>query len=206
MTGWGMSAHPFVPVAAGGVDVLMVSNYTNLGPLPEKLFEQLQGYTTCHLVAWSMGVWMSGYLLKEFDEIFTLKMAIGGTLNPVHKTQGIPPLSYDAIAGNFTATTLEAFYSSMFTDEEEKQLFFKHQPPRIMDKLLTELNGFKEHYTNHKAAPDIFTHKIITSRDRVFPCKNQIRAWGKKHSTILKLPHFPFYALGNWNALLQLAD
>ena len=165
--------------------------------------ELLAEYEQCHLVAWSMGVWAAGYLLHEVQDRFTTRTAIGGTLDPVHATAGIPPEAYDFILENFTQNLLNDFHQSMFTDENEAQRFFNSRPDRSLDDLLAELSAFKEHYVTYGASADIFTQKIVTSRDRVFPFKNQLRAWGKKESTVLKLPHFPFYALSGWDALVD---
>lgn len=203
MTGWGMDANPFRPLGATGVDVLMVSDYAQLSPIS---LDELQSYTACHLVAWSMGVWVAGYLLQNQHNIFTTRIAIGGTLDPVHNAKGIPPESYDAIAGAFSKEALEAFYRSMFTNQQEVALFEQNKPSRATDNLLAELTGFASHYATAGSAPDIFTHKVITSRDRVFPLKNQVRSWGRKNATTLKLSHFPFYTLGDWNAVLQITD
>lgn len=200
MTGWGMDPLPFSSIQNDSFDILMLSDYQHLEPVDMELLSQ---YEQCHLVAWSMGVWVAGHLLHQVQDRFTTRTAIGGTLDPVHATAGIPPEAYDFILQNFTQNLLNDFHQSMFTDEKEARRFFNNRPDRTLDDLLAELGAFKEHYLTYGPSADIFTQKIVTSRDRVFPFKNQLRAWGKKESTILKLPHFPFYALSGWEALVD---
>lgn len=200
MTGWGMDPLPFSSILNDSFDILMLSDYQHLEPVNMEL---LGNYEQCHLVAWSMGVWVAGHLLHDVQDHFTTRTAIGGTLDPIHPTTGIPPEAYDFILQNFTQELLNDFHLSMFTDQEEAQRFFDNRPDRKLDDLLSELGAFKEHYLTYGASADIFTQKIVTSRDRVFPFKNQLRAWGKKESKILKLPHFPFYALRGWEALVD---
>ena len=200
MTGWGMDPLPFSSIPADNVDILMVSDYQHLEPVNMEL---LGNYEQCHLVAWSMGVWVAGHLLHEVQDDFTTRTAIGGTLDPIHPTTGIPPEAYDFILQNFTQNQLNDFHLSMFTDQEQAQRFFDNRPDRTLDDVLTELGAFKEHNLIHGAATDIFTQKIVTSRDRVFPFKNQLRAWGKKESDTLKLPHFPFYTLSGWETFIN---
>ena len=200
MTGWGMDPSPFFSIPNDRFDLLMLSDYQHLEPVNMEL---LGNYEQCHLVAWSMGVWAAGHLLHELQDHFTTRTAIGGTLDPIHPTTGIPPEAYDFILENFTQNMVNDFHLSMFTDQKEAQRFFDNRPDRTLDDLLSELGAFKEHYFTYGAAADIFTKKIVTSRDRVFPFKNQLRAWGKKESTIVKLPHFPFYAMSGWEALVD---
>lgn len=200
MTGWGMDSLPFTSIPANGFDILMVSDYRDLDPVN---IELLNNYEQCHLVAWSMGVWVAGHLLHDVQNHFSTRTAIGGTLDPIHPTTGIPPKDYDFLLHNFTQELLHDFQLSMFTNQNEAQRFFHNRPERHLDNLLSELGAFKEHSLIHGASADIFTQKIVTSRDRVFPFKNQLRAWGKKESKTLKLPHFPFYTVSGWEALVN---
>lgn len=197
--GWGMDRTPFVSIPNDGYDILMVYDYNQLST---SFLKQVEEYRACHLVAWSMGVWVAGHLVGEQQERFLTRTAIGGTLDPIDEIKGIPPESYNAILRAFSRKRLDDFLCSMFTDREQEQRFFTHRPLRDAGNLAAELAAFKYHYQTHGTAADIYTAKIVTSRDRVFPLKNQLRAWGKKKSTVRKFPHFPFFDLSGWSALL----
>lgn len=200
LSGWGMDENPFVPVLSGEHDILMVYDYRELHPLDPG---ELGRYDRIHLVAWSMGVWVAGHLLQDMFLHFTTRLAFGGTLDPVHQTLGIPPEAYLELENNFSAQRLTDFQESMFTDQGELELFAANRPKRPLREVHEELCAFRQHYEAFGKASDVFTHKIVTSRDRVYPLKNQRRAWGKNDAVTLKLPHFPFYSLQNWSAILH---
>ncbi len=199
LAGWGMDTHPFADIPAEGYDILSIYDYRDieLPPLPEKT-----DYKRMHLLAWSMGVWVGAHCFQTIQNIFSTRTAIGGTLDPIHDELGIPLGIYDAVLCNLCPEELEKFYQSMFTDKTEFKRFMDNRPQREFEDIRQELQAFKEHYFSQGTGPDIYTRKIITSRDRVFPLKNQIRSWGKGVAEMEKLPHFPFYSCGTWHDLL----
>lgn len=198
MTGWGMDQHPFASIPTQKYDIFLVYDYRNIDSylLPDK-----KNYDKIHLIAWSMGVWVAAHCLHSVQDIFTTRMAIGGTLDPIHNELGIPHSSYDSILHNLSLEELEKFYGSMFTDQTETQRFLSSRPQRDFKDIYQELQAFKDHYQAAGTALDMYTHKIITSRDRIFPLKNQIRSWGKQVAQKEKVPHFPFFTYGSWDFL-----
>ncbi len=199
LSGWGMDSRPFKAIPGGGLDVLMLYDYRDLAPFS---LELLAGYAQVHLLAWSMGVWVAGHLFSANKDKFAQRIALAGTLTPVHKEQGIPPESYKAIESNISPAALDDFYQSMFTESEQAEQFLALRPSRNLDELHAELHNFRTTALQFGPSEDIFTTKIVTSRDRVFPLRNQLRAWGKADCTVLKLPHFPFYSFADWKTLL----
>ncbi len=201
MSGWGTDPHPFSPIDYGIMDCLMVYDYRHLTALNMSLLEQ---YNTLHLITWSMGVWVASHVLSENKDLFSTRIAIAGTLDPVHDQKGIPIESYDGILNSFNEKKLLEFYCSMFDDENSVEQFTRLRPQRSLLEIHDELAAFKNHYLEHGTAEDIYTRKIVTTRDRVFPLKNQLRSWGKKSSTTTKLPHFPFYSQSPIQSFLKL--
>ncbi len=179
----------------------MVYDYRSLTPLDMSLFAQ---YESLHLLAWSMGVWVAGHLLPSMHERFQTRTAIGGTLDPVHDLKGIPVDGYRNMLDHFDDTVLTQFYHSMFEDEQQLNRFLFARPKRSLSGIHAELAAFQDFYCTYGTGKDFFTKKIITTRDRVFPLKNQLRSWGKKEATLLKLPHFPFYSIKTWQELISL--
>lgn len=200
LSGWGMDPGPFRFLPATGCDLCMVADYRQLEPLA---LEPFAGYDRLHLVAWSMGVWVAGHLLAGQTDAFDSRVALAGTLIPVDQQRGLPPENYAAMAESFTQETLEAFYRSMFDGEEEFARFLTHRPQRQLEDLHEELVAFNFAFLQNGPGRDIFTRKIITSRDRVFPGRNQMRAWGKGNGLVTAWPHFPFYRLTDWRDLLD---
>ena len=198
-SGWGMDPHPFLSLPNGDCDLYMLYDYRQLRPVS---LEQFAGYARLHLVAWSMGVWVAAHLLADQADSFVSRTAIGGTLTPVDKQCGLPPESFAAMVDNFSEETLASFYRAMFDSKEQLDLFLANRPLREMADLRDEMVAFRNWSSQYGPGRDIFTQKIITSRDRIFPGRNQMRAWGKGNGEVRNWPHFPFTLLTSWRELL----
>jgi len=199
LAGWGMDSTPFQSLPSGDCDLYMVYDYRQLRPISLDCFA---GYERLHLIAWSMGVWVAAHLLADQAASFASCTAIGGTLTPVDKQRGIPPEIYADMADNFNQETLESFYRNMFDTEEPLARFLANRPQRNLHELQDEMVAFNNFFVQYGPGKDLFTQKIITSRDRIFSGRNQMRAWGKGSGTTLNWPHFPFYLLSSWQELL----
>ncbi len=219
--GWGMCPEPFQDIPAGSFDVLMIYDYRRielgeLNNISKSLQEQTR-YQKIHLLAWSMGVWVAASLLaqKNFPQLrlaefrlaeFRLAsaIAIGGTCHPIHDKLGLPEQNFNDMAEQLSPTRVEAFQDSMFTDQQEAQRFSTsfQKGNRSVKGLQQELLALARASASQQIPPDIYTSKIITGRDRIFPARNQVRAWGRKECRTLSLPHFPFYHWPNWAAMI----
>ena len=198
-SGWGMDAAPFRFLPAARHDLCMFSDYRHLQPVDLKPFA---GYERLHLVAWSMGVWVAGHLLAEQATCFASSTAIGGTLTPVDKQCGIPPESYGDMVDHFNQDVLNSFYRNMFDDEDQLSRFLTNRPQRSLQELRDEMVAFRDAFIRSGPGRDIYSQKIITSRDRIFSGRNQMRAWGKGCGTVRNWPHFPFFLLADWQELV----
>lgn len=198
--GWGMDQTPFRTLPVTRHDLCMVIDYRTLPPIDLQMFAD---YHRLHLVAWSMGVWAAAHLLAGQADRFTTSTAIGGTLTPIDNQRGIPADSYNAMLDHFTADTVEHFYSSMFDSHEQLTTFLENRPQRPLDELREELAAFRDAALDAGPARNMYSRKIITSRDRIFSARNQRRAWGKDSAEVCNWPHFPFYNLADWHQLLD---
>jgi biotin synthesis protein BioG len=199
LAGWGMDPEPFRFLPVGDCDLCMIFDYRQLRSIS---LEPFAGYERLHLIAWSMGVWVAAHLLAEQAAAFASSTAIGGTLTPIDKLRGIPPENYAAMVDTFDQATLDSFYRNMFDDEEQLARFLANKPQRDLHSLHDEMKAFRASVLQYGPGSDIFTHKIITSRDRIFSGRNQLRAWGKDSGTVRNWPHFPFSLLAGWRDLL----
>jgi biotin synthesis protein BioG len=177
----------------------MLYDYRQLQPVS---LDRFAGYERLHLIAWSMGVWVAAHLLADQADSFASRTAIGGTLTPVDGQRGIPPENYVAMVDNFNAATLSSFYRNMFDSEEQLALFLANRPQRGVKELHDEMVAFRDWFSQYGPGRDIYTHKLITSRDRIFSGRNQIRAWGKGQGQVHNWPHFPFSLLASWREIL----
>ena len=197
--GWGMDPNPFYDLPAADVDLCMIFDYRETYPIDLAYFS---AYQRLHLVAWSMGVWMAGHLLTGQTVAFASSTAIGGTLVPVDRQRGIPPDSYAAMVDHFGPETLDTFHRDMFDDPAHLALFLTHRPQREISGLRDELVACRDAFLGSGAGHDIYSRALITSRDRIFAGRNQLRAWGKERGEVVAWPHFPFYHLTDWRDLL----
>ncbi len=231
MAGWGMCPEPFYEIPSGSVDVLLLYDYRSMAFEDiSSVLENLQGnlqektpYRKIHLLAWSMGVWAASMLFANktlsapdlvspltpmFASMFASTIAIGGTCHPIHDKLGIPEQNFANMAEQLSSARVEAFQRSMFTNEQEADRFTRsfRKGERSSQGLQQELLALATAYTAYKVQPDvpnIYTSRIVTGRDKIFPARNQARAWGRKECRTLSLPHFPFYHWPSWSAMVE---
>ena len=204
LAGWGMGPEPFQSMAAGPVDLVMVYDYRSLDDCDLRTLLADYKYCRIHLLAWSMGVWAAGSLQQ--DIAFNSATAIGGTCSPIDDRYGIPCRLFDETIHDFSPSILTGFYTAMFDNTEHAEQFLNHSPNRPMDELKEELIVLRTACRTRPEVADIFDRRIVTSRDRIFPARNQIRAWGRDNCKSIALPHFPFYHWSNWADLLGLVE
>ena len=199
--GWGMDAEPFTPLLAGGVDVCMLSHYQSLEP-PQ--LAELHSYDEIILVAWSFGVWMAAQLCPwPLRAACSEVIALGGTLQPVDARFGLAPEQFENMLADFDQEKLHAFYRAMFDEPAHAELFLAHTPRRSLEDLRHELAFLHQGSVQAKTALDIFSHHVITGRDRIFSGRNQARAWGRQtECQTMAWPHFPFYHFETWGDFL----
>lgn len=202
-SGWGMDPSPFATIAPPDADLFMVYDYRELTPVD---LTPLEGYAHCHLLAWSMGVWVAAHLLAGKEQRFTSRTAVGGTLQPIDAKLGIPPQQYAHMVEHFSPDILHGFYRNMFDDESQHQRFLSQRPQREISDIHQELASFRDAVAQSGVPVDIYQQKWITSHDRIFSARNQMRAWGKGVGIVRNWPHFFFFMDNSWNELLFLTD
>lgn len=199
--GWGMDPAPFRTIAPAGHDLLLFYDYRELNE-PDPTAFLPRGYQHLSLLAWSMGVWVAGHLLAGYRQRLSAAVAVNGTLTPIDDQAGIPSQAYAEMLATFSPRTLLDFYRSMFGDQDGLELFLANRPQRPAEEIRAELAALRVHYLAHGPAADIYSRKLVGSRDRVFAARAQIRGWGREHCHTFQGPHFPFYELG-WADLLK---
>jgi biotin synthesis protein BioG len=162
-------------------------------------FAALAQSKNLHLLAWSMGVWAAAWLARPghiFSKLsFQSATAIGGTLRPLDDEHGIPEQNFAKMLARLSPAGVEAFYRAMFDQQEQAERFLRCRPQRSCTELREELSCLRELCCSQtEEPPDIYSRRLVTSRDRIFPARSQLRAWGgRKRCLAAALPHFPFY-------------
>ncbi|XCN75037.1 MAG: pimeloyl-ACP methyl esterase BioG family protein [Candidatus Electrothrix aestuarii] len=208
--GWGMCPEVFADIPSGDIDVLMFFDYRRMDPedFVSVLAKKGGAYRHVYLISWSMGVWAASVFFAETAAnlpCLAAAIAIGGTCFPIDDKLGIPEQNFVEMAEQLTSARVKEFHSSMFADDEHADRFALafQRGERGVGELQEELQTLASAYRKGAEAFEIYTHRIVTGRDRIFPARNQVRAWGRTACRQLSLSHFPFYLWPSWSVMLQ---
>jgi pimeloyl-[acyl-carrier protein] methyl ester esterase len=200
--GWGMDGCPFVPLQAQAVDVLMCYDYTDL-EADEDLSAVIESYAEASLIGWSMGVWAGQCLFAASACQFQRKIAINGTLCPIHDQFGIPVDIFSSTLENFYEAARLKFYRRMCRERGTLETFLAHQPERGIDNQRLELQRLLQATGCLCAEDSIYTDIVIAKRDFILPTANQQRFWQDQNVHILDGSHFLFYGWESWDDILH---
>ena len=200
--GWGMDGAPFAPLQARDIDVLMCYNYTSLTADCD-LSALIGGYAEATLLAWSMGVWAGQRLFSSRPEVFQRRIAINGTLCPIHESLGIPLEIFSSTLEQFDEPARLKFYHRVCRDRRILERFLAHQPERQIDDQRRELASLLHNTDCLSADRAIYTDIIVADRDLIVPTVNQKRFWQHKNFHLINGYHFPFYRWPAWDDLLH---
>jgi biotin synthesis protein BioG len=202
-SGWGSDHHPFTPILAHDVDVLMLYDYRQL-QLPDDFKAITASYQKITILAWSLGVWVANQLMKECDIVIDRAIAVNGTLNPVDDLEGIPVAVFDGTLQNLNVINMVKFNRRMFANNQHQLLFQQNMPQRPVDDLAHELSCLRSSVTN--VPNHLFTNVLVSDDDRIFPSGNQMNFWKDKLPVDSASPgHFPFYGYESWDQIIALA-
>lgn len=183
--------------------LIFIHNYIDLnfyGDLShwDEIYKLSNGKNTS-LIAWSMGVGIANYLVKELDFLnLDTKIAINGTKQAINLQNGIPPKIFKLTARNINPTT---FYHNVLESTP---------PPNIRlnstKDLQKELGFIYELLSHQDPAPISWDLAIISKDDKIFPTSAQISSWDlyRTKTHFLSLPHFIFGAFSSWQDILDL--
>ncbi len=194
--GWAMDEKPFMPLKSEKYDILFVFDYADL-----ELDFDFSKYEKKILIAFSYGVFVAAIAkLPEFD----LKIAVNGTLKPIDSKFGISPKIFDLTLCNMSDESLLKFYSRMFDNNVESEMFNQNLPVRAVDSCLKELEAIKNHYFNTADIDFEYDKTIISSNDKIIPTKNQLAFWEGKNLKEFNAGHFIFYKFKNFDEIMEL--
>ncbi|NIZ59628.1 DUF452 domain-containing protein [Sedimentitalea sp. CY04] len=185
--GWAVGSQVFDHLT-GPFDVLFASDYRDLdADLPD-----LSAYNRVSLVAWSFGVASYAHWQQGRDDPFARKVAVNGTLTPVNRRTGVPP-----VAMSKTIETLSEDAYLLFLE----RAFNAPQPKAGIDVAARqqELLAIEE----RGDAPDqCFDRVWVSADDKIFPAANQKRAWPQDKIRLIDAPHTPFGQFETWQEIL----
>lgn len=206
--GWGMDEKPFLFLESDSFDVLMLYDYSDLNVDIRHL---LKDYSQYYLIAWSMGVWVSYYFMDNINIDFDKRLAINGSLLPIHEDYGINPQIYDATLDNFSEKNRDRFFRRMFSSKNEFEDFMTNKPARSLTSQKTELIFWKEKLLKKEMKlceiKNPFERIWIGKKDKIIPYGSQNRFWVHFSSSLKIIEenygHFPFYNFRKWDDFLS---
>lgn len=186
-SGWAVASDVFDHLS-GPYDVLFVSDYRDLdADLPD-----LSGYGQVSLIAWSFGVASYAHWQQGRSDPFGRKVAVNGTLTPVNRATGVPPVAMSKTIEALSADAYQLFLTRVFN---------ARQPVAEIDTL-SRRDELKAVAARGDAPIVAFDRIWISSKDKIFPCAHQLRAWPEGIARQIQAPHAPFAQFTTWQELL----
>lgn len=204
--GWGMDEKPLKKLAATGIDVLVLSDFSDLSDKDcENVFsgiEEFDHYQERILLAWSMGVWAAHKLFACRESAFHRKIAVNGTLCPIHDSYGIPRELFAATAENWSESSKEKFYRRMCGEKNLTKEFTNNAPVRAIAGQRRELVWYLEQVDCLAPTESFYNEVWVSAKDRIMVTENQLNFWGDD-VRFVGGGHFPFYRKSCWHELLD---
>ena len=203
MNGWGCDENPMKTLNTNEYDILTCYDYRDI-LLPKEVNRLFENYAEIHLVAWSLGVYVSNLILNQYKELFSSKIAINGTLSPIDNLKGIRPAVFQGTIDGLNERNLEKFWMRMCGGRSAFNLFKTNKPQRKLDEQKEELITLQKIIQNHFIDWNVFDSVLIGSNDMIFTSDNQNNAWGGVLKIIERdYSHFCFDRWKSWDELIE---
>lgn len=192
MNGWGMDENIVSNLNFENFDILMVYDYRSFD---DKLDFDFSEYNKKYLIAWSMGVYISGLysdVLNKFDK----KIALCGTSKIIDDEFGILKKVYKLTIEKFNDKSAEKFIKSMFLNSN-----INIEISKTTKELLNELISIQQIEISNAV---IYDKAVIPKFDKIIPYKNQLNFWSNTSAQLVELnaPHYIFDKYKTWQDLL----
>ncbi len=201
--GWGMDRWPLSGLAVEPFDVVVLSDYHLLDGL-DPVRAELVRYRCCYLICWSMGVWAGQRLFSRDEDLFTRRIAINGTPQPVNDRFGIPVEIFAATLAEFSSSILERFYRRMCKEPGVFPFFHEHRPQRSLASQRRELAVLQSIVSDEAGTPTFYDAVIISRNDLIIPTRNQQAFWQDRRVIEIDGCHYPFSRWQRWSDILDL--
>lgn len=189
-SGWGIGPEAFAHLKTEA-DILWVSDYRDLSTdLPN-----LSGYEIRNLIAWSFGV--ASYVLWQQNHVdpFDRKVALCGSMCPVDRDLGIPPVAMQKTIDTLSDTSFQIFL---------RRCYGRAVSPEPVDIMALKDELLAVQARDYSRAELIWDKAVISRTDKIFPMKNLRAAWGGNATKVVETdaPHVPFNAWKTWAEVL----
>lgn len=190
--GWSMDWRPFRNLHKDGYDIAVVWDYTTLDADWRRIGTR---YAEICVIAWSMGVFAASVTMHPLLPRITKRIAVNGTLTPIHPTRGIPPAIFAGTLAGLSPSTLRKFQRRMCISAEQFAAFCQDKPHRTLEDLAAELQAIETHTIFHAPQVDRWDMAVVSAGDAIFGADNLLRAWhGKAPVMTVQGAHMPDFA------------
>jgi biotin synthesis protein BioG len=157
---------------------------------------ELTAYETVNAVAFSFGVAAFAHWQGRPDIAFDKSIAINGTLAPVDRSFGIPPIVMQKTIDSLSAESFQAFLVRCFGAAQPLQ---EINVERARAQLET-VQAWEELPVAH------FDAAWVSTKDKIFPPQNQKRFWEKASVAAHEIDaaHVPFAQWQSWDEVLNV--
>lgn len=182
-----MEATVFRGLTHKSYDIAVVWDYTDV---TEDISGKLSGYDEICVIGWSFGVFAASLVLDDSDRRITSRIAVNGTLTPVHDEEGIPERIFYGTLNGMNERNLEKFRRRMCGSPVAYEALMAKSLSRDLKDLTEELMAFGDRC---KLKVDFrWDVAVVGMRDAIFPPAAQIRAWmNKARIEQMDEAHFP---------------
>ncbi|MEE9389134.1 MAG: pimeloyl-ACP methyl esterase BioG family protein [Paracoccaceae bacterium] len=185
--GWALGAGVFAHLETTA-DILFVSDYRDLAcDLPT-----LDHYETRVLVAWSFGIASYCAWQKGRVDIFDRKIALNGSMTPVDRRVGIPPVIMQKTIDTLSDAAFQVFLTRSYG---------KKQPHETIDVPARKAELIAVNSRDYRGGELHWDKVCISRHDKIFPFNNMQRAW-QVPLDVLGGPHVPFAAWETWDEVI----
>ena len=189
--GWSAVPGLFAGVAPAGYDVAVATDYTTLSA-PEA--EGLERYGEIAVMAWSFGVAEAARFMAARPHLrYTARIAVNGTLHPVHPTLGIPPEIFRGTLEGLSERSFRKFGIRMCGGAKAYADGPGALEQRPVESLRAELAAIGE---RGDAPVAMWDRTVVSLGDAIVPPEAQKRAWSTEAYETIEIdgPHLPDFA------------
>lgn len=189
-SGWGITPAAFAHLTTEA-DILCISDYRVLSTdLPD-----LTAYQTRNLIAWSFGI--ASYALWQGNRAnpFNRRIALCGSMIPVDRDLGIPPVAMQKTIDTLSETSFQIF---------RRRCYGRAVVPEAVDISALKEELLAVQARDYSQVQLTWDKAVISRTDKIFPAKNLRAAWEGKATDITETdaPHVPFSAWKIWAEVL----
>lgn len=177
-----------------GFDFMHINKYQDYDII--QLEQKIKDYEEIHLIGFSIGVWFANELISATNFNFKSKIAVNGSSNTIDDNYGIPKQIFKTTLDNLSKDSLKEFDEVCCPEVEIKR-------DREFVDCYEELQFFYDYY---KPQRNLFTHALISKKDRIFPVRNLMTQYATIDFKRIDGPHIPFNQFTSWEEILKQGE